>query len=215
MIYEPGNGILNITRVSETKIVLYVRNDDLKAFNTLAGSGSGFFRCHAQDLTRVNSTAAFRFRFGGECIDSLVFKSYLYVVEEPTTILRHSPSLTELFLGESDSLFCVTSIIRPPVSSSWEFQSGNSKPVRQISNTKTRELADLARLEQTTFLDLDGRKEDNGTYLCIFRNVFGSVSTAMNVIVKCELQMQCAPQKIIFWQIWAFSRFQSIQLPIE
>ncbi|XP_065826068.1 cell adhesion molecule DSCAM-like isoform X2 [Oscarella lobularis] len=170
MIYEPGNGDLNITRVSEKKIVLYVRNDDVKAFDTLTSRDRGSFRCHAQDVTtlKVNSTGEFRFQVG----------------EEPTTILSHSPSLTELFLGESDSLFCVTSIIRPPVSAAWEFQSGNSKPAQQISKNKTRELADAAKLELTTFLDLDGRKEDNGTYLCIFRNVFGLVSTVINVIVK-------------------------------
>ena len=67
--------------------------------------------------------------------------------------------------------------------------------MQEISKNKTRESADLAKLELTTFLDLDGRKEDNGTYLCIFRNMFGSVSTAMNVIVKCELQMQCEPRR--------------------
>ena len=127
--------------------------------------------------------------------------------------MSHSPSLTELFLGESDSLFCVTSIIRPPVSAAWEFQSGNSKPVQRISKNKTRELADAAKLELTIFLDLDGRKEDNGTYLCIFRNVFGSVSTEMNVIVKCELQMPCAPQKIIFFRFGPSQDFSQSTFP--
>ena len=77
MIYEPGNGALNITQVSETEIVLYVRNNDNKAFDTLTSRDRGSFRCHAQDVKtlQVNSTGEFRFQVGGECIDSLVFKS--------------------------------------------------------------------------------------------------------------------------------------------
>ena len=67
MIYKPGNGVLNITQVSETKIVLYVRNNDTKAFDTLTSRDRGSFRCHAQDLTtlQVNSTGEFEFQDGG------------------------------------------------------------------------------------------------------------------------------------------------------
>ena len=102
--------------------------------------------------------------------------------------MSHSPSLNELSLGQSISLHCVISLlIRPSTDVTWEVQSGNNKPVREISKNKTRESADFLKFEQTTFLDLDGQKEDNGTYLCIFRNMFGSVSTSMDLIIKCEL----------------------------
>ena len=76
MIYKPGDGVLNITQVLETEIVLYVRNN---AMDALRSRDRGSFRCHhdAQDLTtlQVNSTGEFEFQDGGEFIDSLVFKS--------------------------------------------------------------------------------------------------------------------------------------------
>ena len=74
--YAPGNGVLNITQVSKTKIVLYVRNNDSKAFDALRSRDHGSFQCQARELTisQINTTDKFEFVDGSECIEYLAFK---------------------------------------------------------------------------------------------------------------------------------------------
>lgn len=81
------------------------------------------------------------------------------------------------------SLFCVISLtILPPVLVKWMFEGGSSKPVVKKSKNETR---DVAKSELITFLDVEGQKQNNGTYTCKFSNKFGELSAAMDVSVTC------------------------------
>lgn len=73
--YKPGDSALNITQVTDRKIVLYVRSNDTQAINIL-DRRNGPFRCQAQDQTtsQISLTDPFEFVDGGKCIDSLVME---------------------------------------------------------------------------------------------------------------------------------------------
>ena len=45
--------------------------------------------------------------------------------------------------------------------------------------------------------------------------MFGYVSTTMDLIVKCELQLQCAPKKIIFGTFGLFQDFSQFTFLIK
>ena len=81
------------------------------------------------------------------------------------------------------SLSCsISASIVPLVSAKFVYQKGQNQSEPKNFTKAYVEGGEELRIS----LDVEGQKENNGTYLCIFYNVFGEVSVAMDVIVTCE-----------------------------
>ena len=73
-IYKAGNAILNITQATDTKSILYVRNNDDSSKGILLFDGP--FRCRARDLATLqeNATDYFVFLVGSEYTQACIIQ---------------------------------------------------------------------------------------------------------------------------------------------
>ena len=99
------------------------------------------------------------------------------------SLLRQSPSVNQIMLGQSIKLVCATPLsVNPHPSVTWIFQNGSQSVLRNSSEDKN------LISEREVSLYVSG-KESNGTYLCNVSNSLGYVlSSPIVVIVACKLK---------------------------